>query len=228
MSEALLVTIGVGGVCVLVVFEVLKWVRAHQANSLVQAAEAKLPPAAVSVLTGDHFVEAVKATGAAVSQAVQAVATAPSLVQSLTGNGTPATPAPNVTPTPAGGDQGQSMMMNALLGSSTLKRPDVAPVPADDPTKRPPYPTYWRFNGTGPGEAAYPSPFPMPADKYTVDLADSSVVSVKLDGVEVSLLQPFEVAAGDHTASVVSKHEGPFAGTLQFRKHDIPTPHLPG
>jgi len=128
MNEALLVTVGVAGVCILVAFEVLKWAKAHQSNPLVQQVEAKVPPAVLSAagipaVTGEHLVAAVTATGAAVAQAVQAVATV---------GGVPANQAALFL--------GQGTVDAAV---NRLSAPQPIPEAAAPPAQTPPFPGVW-------------------------------------------------------------------------------------
>lgn len=124
----ILIPVGVAGVAILVIFEFVKYAKAHPTSSVVQQVEAKIPASAASalgiapVLTGDHVVAVVQATGAAVAQAVQAVASAKVATA-------PAPVAPPVQPaSPAGGQS----VVDLFYGKDVTAAP-VAPVAAAAP-----------------------------------------------------------------------------------------------
>lgn len=82
MNIATLELIGVAGVVILVLFEILKWVKAHPTSPVAEKIESKVPANVAAALgippaiTGDHAVALVTATGNAVATTAQAVAQA--------------------------------------------------------------------------------------------------------------------------------------------------------
>lgn len=222
MNEALLVTIGVAAVCVLVAFEVLKWVKAHQSNPTVQALEAKVPAnvlsaAGIPVIDHPAIINAALQGAANVVAAANPPATNPPPTPQvlLGGSGAPA-PGVVVGSDPTGA--AQSMMLQALLGSSPARAPvtgdGVQSAPGDDPYKRPPYPSYWRYQGAQ-GQTVTSPAFTCPAGTYKVVLEVAMGTEVFVDGVKVG--QTVDLTEGSHVATVKNDLQA-LAGTLQFVK----------
>lgn len=90
----------------------------------------------------------------------------------------------------------------------------TAPAPTDDPYKRPPYPSYWRYSGAQ-GEAVTSPAFTCPTGNYKVVLEVAMGTDVYVDGVKVG--ETVELTEGAHVAYVKNDMQA-LAGTLQFTK----------